>query len=190
MRPLPWDKEIGPRDVTQFRETLNKLGTKPEVVIMPATPRLQKVETTKKPASKSKGRKVSLNKSGRKAPAKQETKGKMKAKTVKKKTENGVVEVEVHQYSPALSREFDTSIKEAESVKAFKKQMKANPEFKGAHKEHCKRKRYEVQNGKTAWDYAEDVAIGILIGLGAYGGTVVIRDQVAKRRAERELEVS
>jgi hypothetical protein len=141
------------------------------------------------PAKQTTTRKVTLNKktaSRRKAPAK--TSG--KARTVKKKDKNGnKIEVKAHEYSAALSREFETGLREAESVKAFRKTMKESPEFKAAHKEHCKRKRYEVKNGRTWVDNVEDAAIGVLIALGAYGGTIVVRDQVRKRRAEKALEV-
>jgi len=148
------------------------------------------------PVKKTSGRKVSLNKGAKKkattkkTAAKVEAKTKAKTKTVKKKTENGTVEVEVVPYNANLAYQFENNQRAMESHKAFKKDLKENnPEMVPAYKEHARRQKAVVVDGLRWW---EKVIIGAIVGgaaAGTYAGVQEGRRQYRAYQENKALEV-
>lgn len=151
-------------------------------------PTLQPVKKSSRKISLNKGAKKSTRKAKSKAPEKTEVKA--KSKTVKKKTAKGEIEVPVVEYNANLSYQFDSHMREAESFKAFKKDLNTeNKEYVPAYKEHARRQRKLVKDGKTALDYVEEGAIVVCCLIAAGLGVDWTVDKVRERRARRALEV-
>jgi hypothetical protein len=150
-------------------------------------------EPTLEPVKKSSSRKITINKGAKKEGTKKspvKAKAPTKVATVKKKTENGVIEVPAVEYNRNLSHQFDEAMRDADSFKEFKKDIKGpNREYLPAYKEHARRQRKLVNDGKTLLDHVETwltraVVAGAVIVAGKAGV-----DSFREYRERKALEV-